>query len=75
MNIIRTILKLYTYAIIFDAILSYFPELQKHQWRRQLKRLCDYTCDPIRRMLPPHLPFDFSPILVILIINLLMFLW
>ncbi|MBC7537802.1 MAG: YggT family protein [Bacteriovorax sp.] len=75
MNVIQTLLKLYIYALIFDAILSFFPELQKHKWRRQLKRICDYSCDPIRKYLPPSLPFDFSPILVIFIIQLLMFLW
>jgi YggT family protein len=75
MNIIRTLLQLYIYALIFDAILSFFPETQKYRWRLQLKKICDYTCNPIRKVLPPNLPFDFSPILVILIINLLMFLW
>jgi YggT family protein len=75
MNVIRTLLQIYIYALIFDAILSFFPELMKHNWRRQLKRICDYSCNPIRKILPPNLPFDFSPILVILIINLLMFLW
>jgi uncharacterized protein YggT (Ycf19 family) len=75
MSVIRTVLQLYIYALIFDAILSFFPDLQKHKWRLQLKKICDYTCDPIRKLLPPHLPFDFSPILVILLINLLMFLW
>lgn len=75
MMIIRTILEIYIYALIFDAIFSFFPELMKHNWRRQLKRICDISCAPIRKRLPPGLPFDFSPILVILVINLLMFLW
>ena len=75
MNIIRTLLQLYVYSLIFDAILSFFPDLQRHKWRAQLKKICDVSCNPIRKLLPPNLPFDFSPILVILIINLLMFLW
>ena len=75
MNVIRTVLQLYIYVVIFDAIFSFFPDLQKHNWRRQVKRISDYSCDPIRKILPPNLPFDFSPILVILLINLLMFLW
>ena len=75
MQVIRTILELYIYALIFDAIFSFFPNLQKQKWRQQLKKVCDYSCNPIRKYLPPHLPFDFSPILVILIIRLLMFLW
>ena len=75
MNVIRTILQIYIYALICDSILSFFPDLQKHNWRRQLKRICDYSCDPLRRILPPNLPFDFSPLLVILLINFFMFLW
>ena len=75
MSIIRTLLNLYIYALIFDAILSYFPDLSRHKWRQQLKKICDFTCNPIRKLLPPNLPFDFSPILVIFIIQLLMFLW
>lgn len=75
MNVIRTLLQIYIYALIFEAILSFFPEMEKHKWRRQLRKICDYTCNPIRKVLPPNLPFDFSPLLVILIINLLMFLW
>ncbi len=73
--IIRTVLQIYSYLLIFDAIFSFFPDLMKQNWRQQHKKICDYTCNPIRKRLPPHLPFDFSPILVILLINLLMFLW
>ncbi|MGZ3787022.1 MAG: YggT family protein [Bacteriovorax sp.] len=72
---IRLLLKIYMYALIFDAIFSYFPELEKYQWRKVLRKGCNYTCDPIRKRLPAHLPFDFSPLLVILLINLLIFLW
>lgn len=75
MMIIRTILEIYIYALIFDAIFGFFPELMKYNWRRKLKKLCDFSCNPIRKRLPPNLPFDFSPILVILLINFLMFLW
>lgn len=73
--IIRSLLNLYVCALILDAIFSYFPDLTKYLWRRKLKQLCDLSCDPVRKRLPPHLPFDFSPLLVILIINLFMFLW
>ncbi len=75
MNVIRTILEIYIYALIFDAIFSFFPDLMKHKWRQKHKEICDYTCNPIRKRLPPHLPFDFSPLIVILLINFLMFLW
>jgi uncharacterized protein YggT (Ycf19 family) len=72
---IRNLLNFYIFALILDTILSYFPDLKKHKWRRLLKKICDLTCDPIRKQLPPHLPFDFSPLLVIMIINIVIFLW
>lgn len=75
MNVIRTLLEIYILALVFDSIFSFFPDLEKHKWRKQLKRICDYSCDPIRKFLPPNLPFDFSPLLAILLINLFMFLW
>ena len=75
MMVIRTLLQLYIYVLIVDAILSYFPNLKDQNWRKQLKRAADFSCDPVRKHLPPHLPFDFSPILVILAIELFFFLW
>lgn len=75
MSVIRTILQLYIYLLIADAILSYFPDLERKDWRRKIHQVCDYTCAPIRKRLPPNLPIDFSPLIVILLINLLMFLW
>jgi len=73
--VIRTLLDLYTYIVVIDAIMSYFPQLSVYNWRRKLKMIADYACDPIRKKLPPHLPIDFSPFLVVLIIKLLIFLW
>ena len=73
--VIRTLLQIYIYVLIADAILSYFPDLNAQNWRRQLKRAADYSCEHVRKKLPPHLPFDFSPILVIFAIELLLFLW
>lgn len=75
MNVIRTLLQIYIYALIFDAIFSFFPDLGKYEWRKKLRKICDYSCGPVRKLLPANLPFDFSPFLVILIINLLIFLW
>jgi YggT family protein len=75
MMLIRTFLQIYIYLLIADAIFSYFPDLEKHNWRKQVKKIADFTCNPIRKQLPPNLPIDFSPILVIFAIELLFFLW
>lgn len=76
---IRFLIKLYTLALLIEAILSFFPETLKYEWRRKLKRICDKSCDPVRKYLPHHLPFDFSPLIVILglyiFIELFSYLW
>jgi uncharacterized protein YggT (Ycf19 family) len=68
-------LKIYSVLLMIDAILSYFPESQKWPIRQKLKKICDWSCDPIRKKLPAHLPFDLSPIVVIFLIYLLIALW
>jgi YggT family protein len=65
---IRFFIKLYAFLIMIDALLSFFPETMKHEWRRKIKRMSDYACDPVRRYLPNHLPFDFSSVLAIFLI-------
>ena len=75
MAVISTILQAYIFVLLVDAILSYFPQFSKNPYRLKIKKICDYSCDPIRKRLPPHLPFDFSPLLVILLIKLVIFLW
>jgi YggT family protein len=75
MMIIRSFLAMYMIALIVDAVMSFFPDLNKHQWRLYLRKACDYSCGPIRKKLPPNLPVDISPFIVILLIELFKLLW
>ena len=72
---IRFIIKIYIYIVILDAILSYFPQVRNQEWARMVRKLCDFTEKPIRKLLPPDLPIDISPIIVIVLLNVLMALW
>ncbi|AUN97187.1 YggT family protein [Bacteriovorax stolpii] len=76
---IRFIIRLYTILLMLDAILSFFPETSRYQWRQKLKKICDYTCDPVRRYMPQGLPFDLSPIVVVFLlyifVEIFSFLW
>lgn len=76
---IRLLIRFYTVLLMIDAILSFFPETNKYPWRAKLKKICDYTCAPVRRFLPNHLPFDFSPMIVIFLlyvfIEVFSYLW
>jgi uncharacterized protein YggT (Ycf19 family) len=76
---IRFIIKLYIFLLLVDALLTFFPETMKYKWRVQLKKLCDKACDPIRRKLPPSLPFDFSHLLIVfsltIFLEVFLYLW
>lgn len=61
--------------IIVDAIISYFPKLRRHPLALNLRGLTDITLKPVRKILPPELPIDVSPLIVILLLNFFMLLW
>lgn len=72
---IRLIIDIYVFVLIADAILSYLPQFNRSEWRHKIKQLSDFTCKPVRKLLPHNLPLDPSPIVVILALNLLKVLW
>jgi len=75
MGLVRLLIHLYIYLIIADAILSYLPQYRKNQWAQKLKEVADFSLNPIRKLLPMDLPVDLSPIVLIIVLNLLMALW
>lgn len=72
---IRGIITIYIYLIIIDALVSYFPQFRNQKWAQGLKQITDVTQKPIRKFIPPDWPFDPSPIIVIILLQLLMALW
>jgi len=74
--LIRLVIKLYIFIIVIDVILSYIPSLKYNVWAMKVRKVADFGLDPIRRFLPlKDLPFDISPIILILLLNLFMALW
>jgi len=69
---INAVLQIFIYLTIIDAILSYFPDLRSQNWNQQLHRIVEVPQKPIKKMLPPGIPFDPSPIIVIIVCQLLM---
>jgi YggT family protein len=74
-HMIRFIIRIYIYAIILDAVLTYFPQFRNQPWAKTLRQIADFTEKPIRKFLPPDLPFDVAPLIVIFLLNLIMLLW
>ena len=73
---IRLLINVYILIIIVDTILSYIPSMKYNLWAMKLRKVADFGLDPIRRFLPlKDLPFDISPIILILLLNLVMLLW
>ena len=72
---IRALIQLYILLLVINAIISYVPSLRKHDWVAQLNKVCEYSCRHVRPYLPKDLPFDLSPLIVIVFLNLIMVLW
>jgi YggT family protein len=72
---IRAIIQLYFFVLIIDVFLSFLPQLKNQPWAQFIRKAADLTCGPIRKIMPPDLPFDFSPLIVIMAFQLLLFLW
>jgi YggT family protein len=69
-NIIRLIFNLLNLIILADIVVSFF--LSPYQpIRETLDRIVNPLLNPIRRILPQTGMFDFSPVVLILILQLL----
>ncbi|MCS6906455.1 MAG: YggT family protein [Anaerolineales bacterium] len=68
-SVLRTVLQVYTFVVILKVILSYFLS-PYHPIREAIDRLVDPLLNPIRRVLPPVGMFDFSPLVLIILIQI-----
>ncbi len=71
---IHTLLQLFIYLLIADVILSYFPDIRRQKWAETLHKIADAPQKPIREMLPKDIPLDPSPMIVIILIQILMYI-
>lgn len=72
---IRFLINLYILIIIADAVISYIPQLHHQQWAKVIKKMADFTLNPIRKVLPQDIPLDISPIVVIILLQIIVALW
>jgi len=72
-TVIRMIFQILTFIIIADAIVS-FVLPPYHTIRTILDRIVDPMLNPIRKIMPTFGGMDFSPIVLILLINLVEYL-
>jgi YggT family protein len=71
---IHSLLQLFIYLLVADVILSYFPDVRRQKWAETLHKIADAPQKPIREMLPKDIPIDPSPMIVIILIQVLMYI-
>jgi len=72
-TIIRMIFNIVNLIILIDIVVSFFLS-PYHPIRAALDRIVNPLLAPIRRILPQTGMFDFSPIVLVLILQLLEYL-
>jgi YggT family protein len=69
-RLINIAIQLITLIIVLDAILSFFLS-PFHPIRSTLDRIIEPLLRPIRRVVPPIQNIDFSPLILLVIIQIL----
>jgi YggT family protein len=68
--VIPRIIQLFILVVIVQAVLSFFMD-PYHPVRRTLDRFVNPFLAPIRRFVPPVSGMDFSPVILIVLLQLL----
>ena len=72
---IRFLINIYIIILIVDAVVSYVPDLKRFPAIQWINKIADYSLKHVRKHMPSDLPFDPSPLIVILALNLLVVIW
>lgn len=70
---IDAILQMFIYVIIVDVLLSWVPDVRRQKWAQTLHKIADAPQKPIREMLPQNMPLDPTPMIIIILIQMLMY--
>ncbi|MFN8527254.1 MAG: YggT family protein [Anaerolineae bacterium] len=72
-TIIRYILLIFNFLLFARALLSWFPDIDRsNQLVRMLYEVTEPILAPVRRLLPPTMGMDLSPLIVFAIIYVLL---
>ena len=70
-GILATLVNLYSLVMLVWVVASWVPQLRRHSALRWVERLCEPLLRPVRRVLPVSGGIDFSPMVVLLGLQLL----
>ena len=68
--IIQLLAQILSFLVLVQVILSYFMS-PYHPIRQKIDRIVEPFLSPIRRLIPPVGMFDFSPIILIFLIQII----
>ena len=69
------ILQIFIYITIADVLLSWVPEVRKQPWAEKLHHFANIPQKPIRDLFPKDLPLDPAPMIIIILCQILMYLF
>ncbi len=69
---IHSLMQIFIYILIIDILMSYFPQIRHQKWAQMIHKIADVPQKPIREMLPKDMPLDPTPMILIILIQLLM---
>ncbi len=75
MGLIRLILKLYIFVIIFDLIIEFFPKLKEFEPTKYVQQAASYSLNFVRKFLSRELPFFSAHLVVIVMVYVVMAIW
>jgi YggT family protein len=70
-DLLRTLIDVYATIILVRVVLSWLPVDQDQPWARFIVGVTEPVVGPIRRVLPPLGGLDFSPLVAMLLLQLL----
>jgi len=70
-DLLRTLIDVYATIILVRVVLSWLPVDQDRPWARFIVDVTEPVVGPIRRVLPPLGGLDFSPLVAMLLLQLL----
>ena len=70
---LHALINIFILMVLVDAVVSFVPnpDVQRHPVVIQLRKIVDIPQRPIRQLLPPNIPFDPSPIVIILLLRMI----
>jgi YggT family protein len=68
-------LQIFIYITIADVLMSWVPDVRKQPWAQKLHQIADAPQKPIREMLPQDMPLDPCPMIIIILCEMLMFIF